>query len=353
MAPALANGTVFVGSGDRSFYAIDAATGEKKWSYEAGGGMAATNNLSYPFPAAAVQDSTVFFVTEEGLHAVDAVTGRQRWLFETLQGLPARNGKRTPSGPVLGDGVLFLTAWPFGASGKGFLYAVDASSGEARWVTNVEGSFITTPVTADGLVFFAMADPSPRDPLLSDRATLYAVDAADGQVRWTFGAAREFRHHDLLVAGKVIYFSTDRSLSALELATGRQVWTFSAELEGPILADDQRLYVATDANSRRSRVRALALTTGTEQWSQRVNARLARVHDGVVYLSGDRVYALDTTTGKQMWSFRGTGREEVRLVSNGRLFLTAHSLADLGNDVVDEGALSALDARTGRLTPSR
>jgi outer membrane protein assembly factor BamB len=73
----------------------------------------------------------------------------------------------------------------------------------------------------------------------------------------------------------------------------------------------------------------------------------------VVYLSGDRVYALDTTTGKQMWSFRGTGREEVRLVSNGRLFLTAHSLADLGNDVVDEGALSALDARTGRLTPSR
>jgi outer membrane protein assembly factor BamB len=237
--------------------------------------------------------------------------------------------------------------------GKSFLYAVDASSGKARWVTSVDGTFVTEPVTANGFVFFAVADPSTSGPI-SDRATLYAIDAANGQVKWKFGAAQEFSIHDLIVAANTIYFSTDQSLSALELATGRQVWTFNAaELEGPLLADDQRLYVVTGAGSRRSRVRALALTTGQEQWSQRVNARLATIHDGVAYLSGDRVYALDTITGKQVWSFKGTGRESVRLISGGRLFLTSHTLADLGMNVVDQGYLSALDARTGRLTPSR
>ena len=48
----------------------------------------------------------------------------------------------------------------------------------------------------------------------------------------------------------------------MELATGRQLWTLnSAGVTGPLLADDQRLYVVT-ADSRPPRVRALALATG-------------------------------------------------------------------------------------------
>jgi outer membrane protein assembly factor BamB len=182
---------------------------------------------------------------------------------------------------------------------------------------------------------------------------LYAIDAADGQVKWKFGAALKLRSLDLLVAANTIYFSTDQGVSALELATGRQLWTFnSAGLIGPLLADDQRLYVVT-ADSRRPRVRALALATGQEQWSQRVNARLAMIHDGVAYLSGDRIYALETTTGKELWSFKGTGRESARLIAGGRLFLTSDTLFDFGGGTTDQGFLSALDARTGRLTPSR
>jgi outer membrane protein assembly factor BamB len=42
MTPAVVNGTVFIGSGDHSFYAIDAPTGQKKWSYAAGSGMVST-----------------------------------------------------------------------------------------------------------------------------------------------------------------------------------------------------------------------------------------------------------------------------------------------------------------------
>src|SRR5207247_543751 len=88
MAPAVANGTVFIGSGDHSFYAIEADTGKKKWSYEAGRGMASNSNSSYPVPPAIVRNGTVYFVTDDGLHAADALSGERKWLFETLQEVP-------------------------------------------------------------------------------------------------------------------------------------------------------------------------------------------------------------------------------------------------------------------------
>jgi hypothetical protein len=85
MTPAVANGTVFIGAGDHRFYAIDAATGKKKWSYEAGGGMASLSG-PYPIPAAVLKDGTTYFVTEGGLHAVEALTGERKWLVKTLVG---------------------------------------------------------------------------------------------------------------------------------------------------------------------------------------------------------------------------------------------------------------------------
>jgi len=38
-SPALANGVVYVGSGDDNVYALNADTGAKLWSYTTGGGV--------------------------------------------------------------------------------------------------------------------------------------------------------------------------------------------------------------------------------------------------------------------------------------------------------------------------
>ncbi|HLG56228.1 MAG TPA: PQQ-binding-like beta-propeller repeat protein [Vicinamibacterales bacterium] len=360
MAPAVANGTVFIGSGDRSFYAIDASTGKMRWSYEAGGGMAANNNLTAPWPAAVVKNGSAYFVTDEGLHAVDTLTGKRQWVFETLQGLSAKGvGKRVPSGPVLGDGVLFLTAWPFGdprsKPRKSFLYAVDASSGKARWVTSVDGGFVTEPVTANGFVFFAVED-STSGPS-SDSATLYAIDAADGQVKWKFGAAQEFARLDLLVAGNTIYFRTDKSLSALELESGRQLWTFSSdEISHGLRADERHLYVVTHKTPRMMRwgrpgdtLHALDLSTGQERWSRFVGDSfdIAMISEGVVYGGGETLYALDAAAGKQLWSTKGLG--SAHLIDGGKVFSISATSTYFGTDKVDQGYLSAIDAKTGKL----
>ena len=218
MTPAVENGTIFIGSGDRSFYAIDAATGKKKWSYLAGSGMASSNNTSLPVPAPVLSNGTVYFVTDEGLHALDALTGKRKWLFET----------RAQKGPVLDGGVIFLTAYTgLDASKKSSLYAINSESGKAEWATSVDGRDITAPVTAKGLSFFAVEDNSFLSSSLSDRVTLYEINAVNGQVKWKFGANKKYGTPRLLIIGDTIYFCTDKNLSAIELGTGRQLWSLS------------------------------------------------------------------------------------------------------------------------------
>ena len=309
MTPAVENGTVFIGAGDHSFYAIDAATGKKKWSYVAGPGMASKIYVSYPVPAPIVHDGIVYCATQDGLHALDMTTGQRKWFF----GVPSLT-KRPAKGLVRGEAAIFLT-------GNGYLYAVAPDSGTTRWVTTLDGRDVTEPVAAKGRVFVA-THPSISS---SDRLeTLYAIDVVDGKVQWKLVAERKFGTSWLLIAGDMIYFSTDRMLLAVEQETGRRLWSFSAdEIHGDIGADDQHVYVITHKGSYarpKDTLHALALTTGQEKWSQELSGGvyLVMVHDGIVYVDRD---AIDAATGKKLWSFRGTGRESATLISGGRIFL--------------------------------
>jgi outer membrane protein assembly factor BamB len=363
MTPAVANGTVYIGSGDQSFYAIDATTGKKKWSYVAGPGMVSSNYTSYPVPAAVLKNGIVYFVTEDGLHALDALTGNRKWLFETLQEIPKQKympRKRAPEGPVMGDGVIFLTAWPriLGNTPlKSFVYAVDPESGKAKWVTSVDGLDITAPATAKGLVFFAVEEPAPLTSH-SNRATLYAINAADGQVKWKFGADNKgYGTAQGIIADNTIYFRTAKSLLAVELETGRQLWSFSADdIRGGLRVDDKHLYAITHKGTMArpdDTLHALALTNGHEKWSRGLsdNAHTAMVHDGVVYGGIGPLRAIDAATGKELWSFKGTGRESARLISGGRIFLTSPTVTFIQSTRVDQGYLYAIDAKTGKLNP--
>ena len=339
MAPAVANGTVYVGSGDRSFYAIDAATGKKKWSYEAGGGMVPDNDRGYPFPAALLTGRGVYFVTDAGLHAVDAQTGERKWFLKNLV--------EPWHGPVLGNGVIFVTT---GA----VLHAVDWESGEAKWVARVDGSNITSitaPVTARGLVFFATINGSTR------QATLYAVDAADGQVKWSAAPQPVFETPIIVTAGEAVYLATDTRVVALTMEAGRDLWSFRADSIDPgVWADDRHLYVPTHKGSLerpRDTLHALALSTGQEKWSKDVRGSVgvSLIHDGVVYAGREPVFAFDAATGRQLWSTKGLGSPQ--LIYSGKLFSISETVSRFGTDSVDQGYLSAVDAKTGKLAPSK
>jgi len=218
-------------------------------------------------------------------------------------------------------------------------------------MNRVDGLGITAPMSSKGLVFFTVDEPVPASTAFSNRVTLYAMTAFDGQLKWKFGAEKGYGIPKPLAAAHTICFGTDEAVFALEPETGRQLWSFSADqLSTDLLADDQHLYVMTSKGSllrSQDTLRALTLTTGLEKWSRGVKTRRAMVHGGVVYAG---LQAIDAATGKELWSRKGTGRESVRLISEGKTFLTSPTVRYVGTPRVDQGYLYAIDAETGQLT---
>src|SRR5579863_7600380 len=105
-SPAVANGVVYVGSGD-NVYALNSRTGAQLWSY-------ATGNAVFSSPA--VADGVVYIGSEDyNVYALDAKTGAKLWSYDT--------GYYVESSPTVANGAVFV----FGDNGN--IYALDASSG--------------------------------------------------------------------------------------------------------------------------------------------------------------------------------------------------------------------------------
>lgn len=111
------------------------------------------------------------------VYALDAATGRRRWqvLF------------RAPN-----DGPNGLAAWGgrlFGATDTS-VFALDRRSGRRLWARRLTGpteQFVdVAPLAARGLVLAATVGFPP-----GGRGALYALDARSGRIRWRFGTVRD------------------------------------------------------------------------------------------------------------------------------------------------------------------
>ena len=109
-SPAVAAGTVYISSADRSnVYALDAATGHVRSIQSAMG------ELSSP----AVADGTVYLGEGGKVYALDAATGHPRWTQSTGDGaLQSRSGR----------GTIYISS-----ADRSNVYALDAATGHLRW----------------------------------------------------------------------------------------------------------------------------------------------------------------------------------------------------------------------------
>jgi outer membrane protein assembly factor BamB len=353
MTPAVENGTLFIGSGDLSFYALDAVTGRRKWSYLAGPGLSNPNRMSRLRAPALVANGVTYFATVAGLHAVDSESGQRKWLFDSLPVPRIKERPRdVPGGPIAGEGSLFLAASDW--QGHTILYALDPESGRATWTASLAGQSATRPVVARGLVLVAADEPMTEGPkpTLGEHCTLFAVRASDGKIAWQATAEQKFGSAQVLTSGRAAYFRTEHKLLALDLETGGELWSFAADDIAPGLAADARsVYVVTENESllgERRTLHALALESGRESWARRVTGLVAAVAEGVVLLEGSHVSALVAATGEERWSYPTPHGETVRGIAGGRVFTTSPTVTYVGLSRVDQGYLRAVDLRTGR-----
>lgn len=234
-SPAVADGLVFVG-GLGGLFALDAATGERRWHVDRGG-------LFEPSPT--VADGAVYLpgAGDEGrIAARNTTDGTERWAFQAGTELPGSTASMTAV--AVADGVAYAAVGT--DAGVGELYALDAATGDQRWGAGFPRTGaryvgnVATPTVADGRVFFA-----------TDNA-LYAL-SLDGTQQWRVAidgfTPGNYTEQSPAVADGTVYFPDGDGLSAFDAATGRRRWTFDAPAatvsSSPTVAGDV-VYVGTE-----------------------------------------------------------------------------------------------------------
>jgi outer membrane protein assembly factor BamB len=280
-SPAIVGDTVYVGDAEGTLHAVDLKTGKARWTYktEAEDGFETT-----PL----VAGGRVFIGDLGGVfHAVNAADGKGVWKVATVSSihssanlggdgnivfgndgadiycLGAADGKeiwkrsagdRVNSAPAIGSGAALVS----GCDAK--LRAIDVKTGDERFAAEMgalsagspavlpdriiigtdsgrivclaaDGSktlWEYTEVQSDAMVYSSVAVSDGVAVAGARDRQVHAVDVATGKGLWTFKTKGDVDSSPAIAGGKVYVGSKDRRLYVLDLKTGKPLWEFNA-----------------------------------------------------------------------------------------------------------------------------
>ncbi len=324
-SPIVADGTVYSGCADNSLYAVDADTGEEEWSFQADHRIESTPQYA---------DGTVFVGSyDQHVYAIDAATGEVQWDVET-DGL-IRGSPKVADGTVyIGVGCHNLACEWYAkeTSDTGWLYALDAATGETQWHRELGTEVVSTPAVGERDLFIGSSD-----------GYLYALDRSSGEQQWRYRTRQWIWSSPTLAFGTVLFTDWDSEVHAVDAATGEREWTydsFGSYISGSTAVDEEAVYFGhTPANAppdptrSNAEVFALERRSGDELWTHTTDAleigSSPVITDDAVYIgshsqkdeAGTGVYAL-TKEGSRQWFFevrqRGVGTSPALV--DGRLY---------------------------------
>jgi outer membrane protein assembly factor BamB len=274
-------GTVLTGTRGGGVQAWEASNGEKLWEL-----TGAQSDFETPEAGPAIFGDTAYVWKDARLRALEARTGDERWSYPVGDAASCGNVPvRVHPAP---DGYVYV------AAGTRVL-AVDIASGLVRWHFEAPAVFLSPPAFAPG-----PAVTGGGVYLADYLGTVYALDATTGKDRWRIATEARQSIEPVLVAGGHVHVGSGSALYTLDAVTGTPLWRFPAGGEvigAPVVADgrvhfgsaDHVLYTL-DAGGGQLRWK---LATGGEITGSPV------AQNGVVYAcSKDRcVYALDAVKG--------------------------------------------------------
>ncbi len=274
-------GTVITGTRGGGVQAWEASGGQKLWEL-----TGCQTDFESPEAGPTLHEGTVYLWHDARLRALDARTGDERWSYPigdaaSCGGVPVRVAQAH-------DGNVYVSA------GTRVL-ALDMMSGHVRWhfeapaVFLCPPTFVPGPAVAGGGVYLA-------DYL----GTVYALDATDGRDRWRIATEARSSVDSVLVAGGHVHVGSGKGLYTLDAVTGTPKWRFQAggDIVGaPAVAEGRIHFGSTD-----HLLYTLKADDGRLRWKLATGGEITGspvVKDGVVYAcSKDRcVYALDAEKG--------------------------------------------------------
>lgn len=305
-SPVVADGTVYAGAHNGTFYAVNTTTGDVAWTKD---GSFTTETGR----AASVTGGVVFAADGSSLVAMDASSGATEWTFDTgapIESAPAvvdgtvyvgsnddrvyaidgadgskvweyTTGGSVKSGPAVADGRVYV------GSSDNAVYALDAATGAKHWSTPTGGDVVSTPTVADGTVYVG-----------SDDQTLYALDASSGVEQWHYDRASGLFTSSVAVADGTVYagrYAGGSSLAAIDASDGSRVWNVSiGSVKGtPAVVNGSVYAYAEHRNS--GYLHGFDAQTGETQWRYGTEEEQAAesspaVVEGVVYVGANDTY---------------------------------------------------------------
>ncbi len=246
-------------AGAPSFAAFERATGRPVWRDGSPGAALVDGQWGSPsYGRVGGRDQVVFPGGDGWLYGFEPSTGRALWRFDGNSALGADEVGRAQfmnafvATPVLHEGMVFAAVgrdpevslrpgvvWAVDAGGRG-----DVTSTGVRWRFQDPdlGRAIATAAVADGIVYAADLN-----------GFLFAIDASTGEKLWTYDALAPFWSSPLVADGKVYAADTEGDVAVLrhgrtlevqaEIAMPRPVYT-SPSTDGSVvyLATSETLY---------------------------------------------------------------------------------------------------------------
>lgn len=303
--------------------ALDLATGEVRW--------VACSSAERWRSILGVSDEVVL-VSEAGdspesqTVGLSAADGAERWRRPTTKGVGD-----IPRGPVAGGGVVVRVT----DAGTG-LVGLDVLTGDEVWrvqgAVQVLGQNETVAVVADTVV--TGGPPGVRG---LDRAT--GAEVWSSEVRFGDSSGVGVARGPAAVWDDTIAVPTDRTLTALDMATGATRWT-AVQTDHPEAADGVVVGATPAAGGARG-IRALDAATGAVLWEapgQSSYGDLLAVGDGIVAVTANdrpEIVGYELDTGNERWRIDATGLGQPQLIAGTTLVL------------LWEGTLSAVSTRDG------
>ena len=279
---AIVKDRVFIGSTDGNLYCLDIQSGKKLWAFSTELGFTASPS---------VLTGLVYLGDVDGrFYCVSAEDGTERWRFDS-------EAEINSSANFYQDKVLF-------GSQDGMLYCLKAASGELAWkyesqdqircfptivenrafVAGCDGSLHVVDLDqVNEICFFLIVGPTCSTPAVlgdllfvgTEGSTFFGIDWKTPSIVWRYTAEQRqmpFRSSAAATEKVIVVGSLDKTVHALEPATGKSLWNFATrgKIEGsPVIVGD-RVFIG----SGDGRLYALEVQTGREVWQYEAGGSL-------------------------------------------------------------------------------
>ena len=293
-----------------------AASPTKRWSDVFPGGV------SYPLIVGSRVYVTVAHASTYGttLYALQAGTGAKLWSVNL-------------GGTYYWSGLTYAAGRVFTVNYDGVMEAFDAVTGATDWSTQLpdQYAFSSPPTAANGYVYTGGA---------GEGGTAYAVDQANGVVKWTAPVENGDNSSPAVSAsGVYVSYACGQSYD-FDPSSGAQIWHRSTACEGgggktPVLADGF-LFVRDLAYPG-----VLNASTGAMVAQFTTSGPAPAVDSSQIYdLSDSTLTARSLSSGAPAWSFTGDGTlDSAPLVAGGTVIIGGGS-----------GELYGLSSATGAVS---